>query len=223
MMKTNLKPIQSAIDYDWGIVSLQNAKENGYREGSKQETPANDGQEGISISDGKGGKKFVPYKDEAEKEYYKHQPICQSQYTTAMIDYAGTISQDEDKKLSETRTVAKSQAKTDSHVLEATAKWGACMKEAGFDFKTPQDASSFEWTRPQGDPDEKEKKTAVKDFECKKSTNLMTTWYDVLHEKESGLIDQYRPILEKSKNQEKKWVEFAQKVIANGGTSLDVH
>jgi hypothetical protein len=210
-------------DIDWGIISLQSAKENGYRNGPKPDRePPNDGKEYFMDTWGR----FTPapqYSDE-EKARNSVSQKCLSQYGDAKDAYAGFMTNDEGAEEGGIHMTAQAQAKTDPRVLEATQKWSACMKEAGYDFATPKDAASFVWDNKSqyDDPDEKEKKTAVKDFECKKSTNLMTVWYDVLHEKESGLIDQHRPVLEKSRNQANRRVEFAQKVIANNGTSLDI-
>jgi hypothetical protein len=210
------KVLLHPIDYEWGIVSLENAKENGYRSGPSSEViDETGGKDGLYFIDDEGGRRVIPYKDDNEKDKYHQMGICDDTYNDAEYKFVGFLmTQDESNKEAELGSTAKTQAKSDSKVLSKVREWSTCMKSAGFDYATPQDASSFAWPE---EPDEKEKKTAVKDFECKKSTGLMDVWYEVLHEKQRNLIDQYRPILEKSRDQEKKWVEFAQKVIANNG------
>ncbi|MDR1448513.1 MAG: hypothetical protein LBI63_06140 [Candidatus Ancillula sp.] len=207
--------IWPTIDYNWGIVSLENAKENGYRPGSEH-GDLNGQTEGVMSNDGKGNTTTRPYKDDDEKESYLQSGACSKEYDNAESkSFDFHLTDDEDKKDVELITTPKTQAKSDTRVLSKVKEWSTCMKSAGFDYATPQEASSFAW--PAEEPEDQEKRTAIKDFECKKSTGLMDVWYEVLHEKQRILIDQYRPILEKEKNHDKKRVEFAQKVIANNG------
>jgi hypothetical protein len=216
-LDSNKTKILPTIDYDWGIVNLENAKENGYRDGLPEKNELNGQTEGLLDMDEKGNRILRPYKDDNEKEMYQVSGKCLAEYDDAESKFFDFhLTDDENKKDGELITTAKAQAKSDTRVLSKVKEWSTCMKSAGFDYSTPQDASA-KYDYLHDTIDDQEKRTAVKDFECKKSTGLMDVWYEVLHEKQRNLIDQYRPILEKEKNHDKKRVEFAQKVIASNG------
>jgi hypothetical protein len=58
-------------------------------------------------------------------------------------------------------------------MLAADAKWSACMRSAGYDFDTPDDAASAAWPEA---PDEAELAVAKRDVACKQHVMWLETW-----------------------------------------------
>lgn len=66
---------------------------------------------------------------------------------------------------------------TDPKVQAVFSKWSSCMKQKGYDYASPMDAlESPSFTR--GKVSAEEKETAVADITCKRSTDLLETWFE---------------------------------------------
>lgn len=76
---------------------------------------------------------------------------------------------------------ALTRATQDSRVVPLLAAWRTCMKDAGWDYADPQAPFAY-WSDKRGSDkhqaviSDEEKRSAVKDTECKKSTGLLGTW-----------------------------------------------
>ncbi|MFC4109636.1 hypothetical protein [Micromonospora zhanjiangensis] len=82
------------------------------------------------------------------------------------------------------------RATQDSRVVPLLASWRACMKSAGWDYKTPQEPFDHWSTRRGADKtravvSDEEKRSALADVGCKKSTGLLGTWLaaDIAYQK----------------------------------------
>jgi hypothetical protein len=67
-------------------------------------------------------------------------------------------------------------AESDSRVQEAWKSWSSCMKDAGYDYKSPWEPNNAKWPEQVS---QKEIDTAVDDVTCRQSTNLVGTWMAV--------------------------------------------
>ncbi|MFG2306182.1 hypothetical protein [Actinacidiphila glaucinigra] len=80
----------------------------------------------------------------------------------------------------------------DRRVQDVFARWSACMKERGYSYRTPIDASNDErWEGEKPSPEEKEAATA--DATCKIENNVAGVWYAV------DVAYQHREIMEKGR------------------------
>lgn len=84
-------------------------------------------------------------------------------------------------------------------VIDGFASWSDCMREAGFDFATPDDAYTSVW--PGEVPGQDEIRTAVSDAQCKESTGLNKAWSGEIArlqtealEKHPGLVERWTEI-----------------------------
>jgi hypothetical protein len=82
------------------------------------------------------------------------------------------------------------RATQDSRVTPLLAAWRACVKSAGWDYKTPQDPFDYWSNRRSADKtravvSDQEKRSARADIGCKKSTGLLGTWLaaDIAYQK----------------------------------------
>ena len=67
-------------------------------------------------------------------------------------------------------------AESDSRVQDAWKSWSTCMKDAGYDYKSPWEPNNAKWPEQVS---QKEIDTAVDDVKCRQSTNLVGTWMAV--------------------------------------------
>ncbi|MGW1105038.1 hypothetical protein [Streptomyces sp. NPDC002540] len=74
----------------------------------------------------------------------------------------------------------------DQRAKKVFASWSGCMKEKGFDFKTPMDPAK-EFTAA-GPPTTAEKSTATADVECKQKFNVVGVWYATETAYQNGAI-----------------------------------
>ncbi|MFE3907471.1 hypothetical protein ACFXPY_46530 [Streptomyces sp. NPDC059153] len=95
-------------------------------------------------------------------------------------------------KLNDLKSSTFDAAKRDHNVKDATNRWSACMKAAGFDYTTPW-AAARKWGA-KGDPTKREIATAVSDVRCKKKTGIVAIWFSTekrLEEKEISKDESY--------------------------------
>ncbi|MFE9205616.1 hypothetical protein [Micromonospora sp. NPDC007230] len=82
------------------------------------------------------------------------------------------------------------RATQDSRVTPLLSAWQACVKSAGWDYKNPQDPFNY-WSSRRGSDktravvSDEEKRSALADIGCKKSTGLLGTWLaaDIAYQK----------------------------------------
>lgn len=67
-------------------------------------------------------------------------------------------------------------AEGDSRIQAAWKRWSTCMKDAGYDYKSPWQPNNAKWP---SEVTKKEIDTAVDDVKCRQSTNLVGIWMGV--------------------------------------------
>ncbi|MDX3853012.1 hypothetical protein [Streptomyces sp. AK02-01A] len=86
---------------------------------------------------------------------------------------------------------------------KAIISWSSCMKEHGYDFKSPLEATgNLDFHKPSPSPSESKKEinTATADVTCKNKTGLLTTWFSVESAIQEHKIAADRTVLMKLKN-----------------------
>ncbi|MER6481208.1 hypothetical protein [Streptomyces filamentosus] len=81
-----------------------------------------------------------------------------------------------------------SQARYNSIVIDAVKKWSACMKEAGYSYKTPEDAVGDPSWQRSGAPSKEEINSATTDISCKRKVMLIEKWHAVETESQRQMI-----------------------------------
>lgn len=86
------------------------------------------------------------------------------------------------------------RATEDSRIQEAFREWSACMADAGYEYRDPQEAiNDPRWATEQ--PTEQEIAVAVTDVRCKQQVNLINTWASVQIAYQEQAIDEHAEAL----------------------------
>ncbi|MBS2547439.1 hypothetical protein KGQ19_11205 [Catenulispora sp. NL8] len=114
---------------------------------------------------------------------------CEAEASTQLWGSpAGQDLKGEDQIAQQIKADSFAQSQSDSRVVTAFAQWSACMKSAGYSYKTPNDAQNdARWSEKSASAEEIS--TARKDVACKKATGLPGTWLAVENEIERKAID----------------------------------
>ncbi|GAA1595301.1 hypothetical protein GCM10009731_55830 [Streptomyces globosus] len=112
---------------------------------------------------------------------------------------------------------AADRARADSRVTAAVTEWSACMREAGFQVKTPWELQQMEGTRWTGPVTSEEITAATTDVSCKQRTKLSDTWTAVLAAYQTQLVEKRKQDLDQERKHLGDQVRFAEKVLAGGG------
>ncbi|MFB6828398.1 hypothetical protein [Streptomyces hydrogenans] len=102
------------------------------------------------------------------------------------------------------------RSKADTRVVRAFAAWSSCMKEKGYNYKEPLDASDDPRFSSREVTSE-EISTAVSDIECRNSTGVAKVWFDAETELQKRLIEEQAEQL----NQESDALDAAVKKAAD--------
>ncbi|MFJ9644252.1 hypothetical protein ACWEPM_26480 [Streptomyces sp. NPDC004244] len=108
------------------------------------------------------------------------------------------------------------RARGDSRVTAAIAQWSSCMRDAGFQVKTPWELQQMEGTRWTGPVTSEEITAATTDVSCKQRTKLSDTWTAVLTAYQNGLVEKHKQDLDQEKKRLGEQVAFAEKVLKDG-------
>ncbi|NXY98093.1 hypothetical protein HYE82_27735 [Streptomyces sp. BR123] len=108
------------------------------------------------------------------------------------------------------------RARGDSRVTAAISQWSSCMRDAGFQVKTPWELQQMEGTRWTGPVTGEEITAATTDVSCKQKTKLSDTWAAVLTAYQNTLIEKHKQDLDQEKKHLGEQVAFAEKVLKDG-------
>ncbi|MFE6462381.1 hypothetical protein ACFVP0_33665 [Streptomyces cinereoruber] len=89
-----------------------------------------------------------------------------------------------------------SRARTSSIVIDAVNKWRACMKEAGYNYKTPEDAVGAPSWQRNGAPSKAEINAATTDISCKRKVMLVEKWHAVETESQREMLQEKSDLLD---------------------------
>ncbi len=102
----------------------------------------------------------------------------------------------------------------DRRVVEAIGAWRACMKQAGYSYRNPWEASEQTWAV---DPTSAEKALATADVACKRRTDLPGIWFAVLSGYQRQLIERNRPGVQSVRAAVEVRLRKAHAVLASDG------
>ena len=134
-------------------------------------------------------------------------------FTFEMVDGNGRVDLEKE---------ALTRATQDSRVAPLLDAWRSCMKEAGWDYADPQAPFGY-WHDKRGSNkhqaviSDEEKRSAVTDVECKKSTGLLGTWIAAEVAYQKVLIERDWETLRVYKQNLDALVKRANKVLAEAG------
>ncbi|MFJ9818412.1 hypothetical protein ACIRU3_24735 [Streptomyces sp. NPDC101151] len=104
---------------------------------------------------------------------------------------------------------------TDPKVKDGFRKWSACMRNSGFQYKSPMEPlnnPAFQGATVSG----KEKKTATADVRCKGKTELLGIWFTAESSIQQADIKKDAEALEKLRTAHRKKAEAARRIVAEG-------
>lgn len=105
------------------------------------------------------------------------------------------------------------QSKSDSRVVKAFAAWSACMKEKGYTYAAPLDASDDpRFASPEVTP--LEIATATADIGCRDRTNVAKVWFDAETDQQTKAIEDKAEQLEQESDALDAAVKKAADVVA---------
>ncbi|MFI9248114.1 hypothetical protein ACIGXF_37395 [Streptomyces sp. NPDC053086] len=110
---------------------------------------------------------------------------------------------------------ARKQAKKEPDWKKADRAWSDCMKDKGFHYPDPDEASlDTDWFGT-GEPSDKEKKTAAADARCKLDTGYIQAAYAAESSRQKTAIAGNRKALDERRVMNEKAVANARKIIAD--------
>lgn len=109
----------------------------------------------------------------------------------------------------------------DPDYKKAISSWSSCMREAGFNYTTPENAftafDGFLVTHERPAPTDEEINTALQDVECKRSSRLADVFRRVFWSHQMEMAEQDRPMLEVLDEVNDQLLRNAQKIIRDLG------
>ncbi len=108
------------------------------------------------------------------------------------------------------------RARGDSRIVAGITQWSTCMRDAGFQVKTPWELQQMEGTRWTGPVTSEEITAATTDVSCKQKTKLTDTWNAVLTAYQKGLIERRKQDLDQEKKRLDEQVKYAEKILKDG-------
>jgi hypothetical protein len=106
------------------------------------------------------------------------------------------------------------KAKGDKRVKQKVFEWSKCMDKQGFEIDWPP-SSGHDYTEKK--TQEEYVQIAIADATCKKETNFLDGWYDILDEYENEAIQKDLPKLTEEKEYLNAMIAHAQDIIKQNG------
>ncbi|WP_251095299.1 hypothetical protein [Streptomyces sp. Caat 7-52] len=110
---------------------------------------------------------------------------------------------------------AREQAKKDPAWKKADRAWADCMKDEGFHYPDPDEASLDTHWFGADEPSGKEKKTAAADARCKLDTDYIQSVHAVESSRQKTAIARNKKVLEERRVANEKAVANARKIVAD--------
>ncbi len=191
-----------------GLVDAEYAKKFGYRTGASPDRPRDtkkqDPNETAALYGPQDGAPARPGAPEGG---------CSGEATRKLYPQTGKAGT---RLLDELTQQTNDRARGDSRVVDAIAQWSACMRDAGFQVKTPWELQAMEGTRWTGPVTSEEITAATTDVGCKQKSKLTDTWTAVLTAYQKTAVEKNKEGLDQEKKQLAQQVETAGKVLKEG-------
>ncbi|MBK6017717.1 hypothetical protein [Streptomyces sp. MBT53] len=101
----------------------------------------------------------------------------------------------------------------DPRTLKVFSLWSRCMQEYGYSYNSPLDALSDSTWAKSSKPSSAEIKTAAADQKCRAQHNVVGVWFAADFEYQERAVKNNRTALTKAKEQIRRQVSAAQKII----------
>lgn len=138
---------------------------------------------------------------------------CRGEATRQLSDSSG--SQPPDENLAATLAVESfKRSQADSRVKAVVAKWAACMKAGGRNYREVFEPNDFNWPDPAG---QEEIATAQADVACKKQVNLAGVWLAVESAYQKAVMDDHVEELRALQAYVRAQAANAARVVNGGG------
>ncbi|MCX5377327.1 hypothetical protein [Streptomyces sp. NBC_00091] len=191
-----------------GLVDAEYAKKFGYRNGALPDRPRDtkkqDPNEAAALFGPQNGAPAQPGAPEGG---------CSGEATRKLYPESGKAGT---KLLDELTQQANDRARGDSRVLAAIGQWSSCMRDAGFQVKTPWELQQMEGTRWTGPVTSEEITAATTDVGCKQKSKLTDTWAAALTAYQNTAVEKNKEGLDQEKKHLDEQVRTAGKVLKDG-------
>ncbi|KOU32757.1 hypothetical protein ADK52_00255 [Streptomyces sp. WM6372] len=192
-----------------GLVDAEYAKKFGYRTGGAspdrpRDTKKQDPNETAALYGPQDGAPAQPGAPEGG---------CSGEATRKLYPQSGKAGT---KLLDELTQQTNDRARGDSRVVAAIGRWSACMRDAGFQVKTPWELQDMEGTRWTGPVTSEEVTAATTDVSCKQKSKLTDTWTAVLTAYQNTAVEKNKDGLGQEKKNLAEQVKTAGKVLKDG-------
>ncbi|MFE2478273.1 hypothetical protein [Streptomyces sp. NPDC059389] len=191
-----------------GLVDAEYAMKFGYRTGASPDRPRDtkkqDPNETAALYGPQDGAPAQPGAPEGG---------CSGEATRKLYPQSGKAGT---KLLDELTQQTNDRARGDSRVVAAIGQWSVCMRDAGFQVKTPWELQDMEGTRWTGPVTSEEITAATTDVSCKHKSKLADTWTAVLTAYQNTAVEKNKDGLAQEKKNLAEQVKTAGKVLKDG-------
>ncbi|WP_371644234.1 hypothetical protein OG974_22455 [Streptomyces sp. NBC_00597] len=191
-----------------GLVDAEYAKKFGYRTGASPDRPRDakkqDPNETAALYGPQDGAPARPGTPEGG---------CSGEATHKLYPQSGKAGTE---LLDELTRQTNDRARGDSRVVAAIGQWSACMRDAGFQVKTPWELQDMEGTRWTGPVTSEEITAATTDVSCKQKSKLTDTWTAVLTAYQNTAVEKNKDGLGQEKKNLAEQVKTAGRVLKDG-------
>jgi hypothetical protein len=196
----------SAVFGDFGLQSLDHARELGYHQ---------TGDGGVVTADGAEADEgpMVLGENGEFPQDVQDQVDCLDA-ALARLDEGASWSEQDLGQYERLMSTALDNARSSAELAQAVDAWSGCMADRGFSYDEPTDPTTAAWPL---DVSDAEKQTAVADVECKQEVELLGVWVQAFADAQRDLIETYRPTLEAMLERDLSRLAVAQEVLATTG------
>ncbi|MFI9724354.1 hypothetical protein ACIHFE_32760 [Streptomyces sp. NPDC052396] len=200
----------------YGIISPRVAETHGYRlveetrgagTSAPPHKPMSDAENKIFIGDGD------PSSGVKKGARYDGRPIPEGGCSG---EASRTLGRKESSRTAEQiNNISFARSQENGLVKKVFASWAACMRDSGYNFKSPMDPLAIS---PKGELSSSEITMAKTDVACKRKVNLVGTWFTVESGIQKQLIAKKEEVLAQDKKDFDSLLKEATRVGANGAS-----